>query len=528
MSDIVTYVDLKNESDKTELERLRSTHEYYDTYKHQWEFFVNSYEGGPDAINNNIFKHQRENEEDYYDRIKRAHYLNYCALTVDFYTNFIFSDIIDRDGGADSIDFNDFIKDVNKRGDNVDAFMHEVSNIGRIYGHVFILVDSPSLSLSDDEVASRYRMEELGIRPYWIIVPPDEVLDWDIDEFGRYNYFKRLQLEIKHNQLTGEKQYLEIYREWFLDRVETTTVDVTDERRVEILSKEVMPSPIDELPIVCVTYKPSKKYKGMGNSFLRDIAATNRAILNITSLIDEFLYRQCFNMLAKEQDMMFPMQNASQGNISSSNVVYYPKGGEPPQYITPPAAPAEFLQGERQQAINEIFRQAVQDLRSDLANGEKSSGFSQSVSFARTVPFISTWAQRLEDGENALFKLTWRFKNKQWQGKIKYKDHYELTNIVDSMTNLLMLFKDLALPSKTFAIAELKRLVKELDGKLSSEDMLKVMNELDSLDFDTWHEEVRSGGSSPGEQQQDKQTGTMSEVRKESMKSGPNNLLRES
>jgi len=341
---------------------------------------------------------------------------------------------------------------------------------------------------------------------------------------------KRLQMEIRHDQSTGNKQYLEIYREWFLDRVVTSVVDVTDEKRPKLESKEERSALIDQLPIVCVTYKPSKKYHCMGNSFLRDIAATNRSILNITSLIDEFLYRQCFNMLAKEQDTMFPMQNASQGNASTSNVVYFPKGGKPPQYITPPAAPAKFLQEERQSNINEIFRQAVQDLRSDLANGEKSSGFSQSVSFSRTVPFISTWAQRLEDAENLLFTITWKFKDKEWDGKIKYKDHYELTNLVDSMTNLLMLFKDLALPSETFAKAELKRLVKEHDGKLSVEDQAKVMKEIEALNFDEWHAEVRSGGTSPAEQQQAKQTGTMAEVKKEAVKKkvGPNTKLRQS
>jgi hypothetical protein len=335
-------------------------------------------------------------------------------------------------------------------------------------------------------------------------------------------------MDISHDQITGEKKYHETYREWFADRVRVTVLDVTNDKRVVVVSKEERPLPIRELPVVCITYKHSKKYKGMGNSFLRDIASTNRSVLNITSLVDEFLYRQCFNILAKEQDTMFPMQNASQGNVSTSNVVYFPKGGQPPQYITPPADPARFLQEERQSNINEIFRQAVQDLRSDLANGEKSSGMAQSMSFSRTVPFIATWAQCLEDAENKLFRLTWLFNGKKWSGKIKYKDHYELTNLVDSMTNLLMLFKDLALPSKTFAIAELKRLVKEHDGKLPVEDLVKVMQEIDALDFDEWHAEVMSGAGSPAEQQQSKQTGTLAELKKESekKKSGPNNKLR--
>jgi hypothetical protein len=101
-----------------------------------------------------------------------------------------------------------------------------------------------------------------------------------------------------------------------------------------------------------------------------------------------------------------------------------------------------------------------------------------------------------------------------------------------------MLLKDLALPSKTFAIAEMKRLVKEHDGKLSLEDQAKIIEEIEAMNFDEWQDKIRLidddklklKSASPGEQQQSKQTGTMVEVKKEAMKKkvGPNNKMRQS
>src|SRR3954462_8556296 len=83
----------------TELKRLPSTNECYDKYADRWEFYLSAYEGGEAfACAKNLFKHQRENNEDFNDRAKRVHNNNYCETLVDFFTNFIFAERIDREG----------------------------------------------------------------------------------------------------------------------------------------------------------------------------------------------------------------------------------------------------------------------------------------------------------------------------------------------------------------------------------------------------------------------------------------------
>src|SRR5258706_1462479 len=103
------------DKDKEEIKRLRATNSSFDEFEPLWRFYRNMYHGGKDAIDSNIFRHQREHEQDYLERIKRASYMNFCGVTTDYYTNFIFSDTIERDGGANEAFYQDFLADVNKK-----------------------------------------------------------------------------------------------------------------------------------------------------------------------------------------------------------------------------------------------------------------------------------------------------------------------------------------------------------------------------------------------------------------------------
>jgi len=503
----------KAKADAQEIERLRSTNSIYKELVNEWKLYLASYEGGPDFANrDNLFKHQRENKEDFSDRAKRVHYLNYCAPLVDFFTNFIFSETIQREGGK-SIDFYlQFIKDVDRRKSDVTRFMRRVCDDMQIYGMFYILVDTPSSPVG--AIVTKQDEKDRGIRPYWVPVPPDEVLDWVYDELGNLVYAKRKQIV---QELTAFGiSTIEKYTEWKTQEIVVSRVDVTDKNNPSYLGKELFTNSVNEVPLVSVIFKESKKFPNIGNSFLRDFAYNGREVMNLTSLLQEFLYRQCFNILAQETDENVPTVDQNEGNTGTSNVLEYPKGAHAPSYVSPPVEPAAFIQSERQGLISQMYRLAAQDLMGELFNGDKSSGFSQAQSFSKTIPFIANRADTLERAENRLMELTAKFMSASWDGKIKYKDHYEITNITDAITQLTSVFRDLGLPSETFAKQELKRLVHELDGKIPPETLVKIEKEIDEMDFGDWQEMQRQAlvgrGSSPAEQQAPKSTGTMEEV----------------
>lgn len=473
------------EAEKAEIRRLRSTCGLYDSYRPEWDFNLSAYEGGKQFITEeNLFKHNREHTDDYKERLTRAHYMNYCDGLVDFFTDFIFAETIDRNGGSNQDFFTNFILDVNRKGESITEFMKEVSGDDQIFGLVYALVDSPSIP--DGVKLTKAQEKRLGIRPYWVLIKPQEVLDWIVDDFDKYTYLKRFQIQEVFEG--GQKSTLEKYMEWTPKSVLISLVDVTNPAKPKLLPKQIITNQIGEVPIVPIRYKRSKKNKEIGDAFLKDLAMQNREVMNITSLLQEFLYRQCFNILAMEVDAQLPTKDQAEGNVGTANLLQYPKGAKAPEYISPDASPADKLHEERQTLINEMYRRAAQDTVNELFNGMKRSGFSQAQSFSNTVPRIASRAETLEKAEVRLMQLTLKYMGKTWDGRIKYKDRYEITNISDALSQLTQLFKDLQMPSETFVKTELKRMVHEIDGKLTADEIAKVEAEIDAMDFAEWQD----------------------------------------
>lgn len=469
---------------KQEIIRLRSMNSLYETYGPEWAFFLSAYEGGREFAQHekNLFRYPREHEDDWRDRLRRAHYHNYCERLVDFFTDFIYCETIDRGGGTDNTFFTTFILNVNRKGEGIDEFMRQVSDDMQIFGMSYVLVDAPKKPA--DVVVSKADESKLNLNPYWVLIRPLEVLDWVTDDFDKFLYVKRCQNMVLMSGKT--RQIVERYTEWTPDEINVTDIDVTEAKRPTIIKHPVIKNSLGEIPIEVIRYKRSKRDRFMGSSFLRDLAYNNREVLNLTSLEQEFLYKQCFNVLAMERDGTQELQDQQDGEWGVSNVIYYPKDGKAPVYIRPDSKPAEHIAKARQDCVNEMYKRAAQDMVNELFNGGKSSGFSKSMSFSTTVPYISSRADALEKAERSLFMRTLKYLNKKWDGKIKYKDRYEITNLTDAITQMNSLFKELQMPSETFCKAELKRLVHEFDGKIPAEDLVKIEHEIDEMNWIEW------------------------------------------
>jgi len=125
----------------------------------------------------------------------------------------------------------------------------------------------------------------------------------------------------------------------------------------------------------------------------------------------------------------------------------------------------------------------------------------------------------LEAIENQLMSITLMMLGKTWDGKVKYKDRYELTNLTDALTQFQILTRDLQVTSEEFVKTELKRFVHEFDGKLPVELQSQIDKQIDAINFTEWvqiqKEALIGGGNSPGSQQKSKDTMTTTEHAKE-------------
>lgn len=477
----------QEDTNKKEIERLEKPNKTYEQFAPLWQFYLNAYEGGEAFANEfNLFRHPREHPDDFQERTKRVYYHNYCEPLVDFFTGFIYAETIQRDFGELKDFFTGFINNVNRKGDDLTTFMRQLSDDMQIFGLVYVLVDTPPKDASIVTVAQE---KEAGIQPYWVSVRPSEILDWVADENDQFIYVKRKQCITTMDGFKPVK--IDRYTEWTLEQIQVSEVDVTEPTKPVYRGKKNFTNELKKIGLVPIRYKRSKMDSFMGHSFLSDIAYLAREVMNLTSLLQEFLYRQCFNILAMEEDPNVPEIEQMQGEISTANMLKYPKDTKPPQYITPPVQPAEFLQSERSANVQAMYRMAAQDTVNELFNGQKSSGYSKSQSFRTTVPKIASRADALERAEHALFSLTCEYLGKKWAGTIKYKDHYEITNLTDALSQMTTLFKDLQLNSKTFASAQLKRMVHEFDGKLTPEQIKSVESEIDGINWDEWFDTMK-------------------------------------
>jgi hypothetical protein len=473
-------------SEKNEVDRLRRRHQLFTKFAPLWDFYLQAYEGGADfAQRCNLFRHVRENEKDFDDRVERIHNMNYCEILVDFYTNFIFSEVIERNGGSSADFYAEFTRNVDLKKTPVDRFMRNVCDDLQIFGMVYGLVDAPAMDLTSG-VITKYDLQINKVRPYWVLIKPEEVIDWVTDELDNYTYVKRFQMTTEAVGLSIVE--LEKYTEFTPDQIVISKVKRTEAGKAEIVSQVSFPNSMGKVPIVCKRFKESKRDKVMGLSYLRDFAGNNREILNLTSLLQEFLYRQAFNLLAREVDSTIPLRDQEDGVIGTANVMEVPKGAAMPEYISPPVDPAKFIMEERGRIKNEMFARASQDAMQELFNGESKSGFSQAQSFSKTAPFIATRADTLEDFENDMMQLTMERMNKQWDGKIQYKDRYEMTNLTDFLAQLQTLVRDFQMPSEAFVKEQLKRGVRSFDGKLTAELLAQVEKQIESMNFTEWME----------------------------------------
>lgn len=480
-------VSAQRKRNQDEIERLRRKSEDYNANVEKWLFFLKSYEGGAEYVNRDtLHQHRREHATDYDQRLLRAHYQNYCQPLVDFVPEYIFSQGVERSAPAElAAMWEQFQANCDRNGTSLNAFMQGVGEDARIFGMTFVQVDKLPLPADmDPNQVSVQMASDLGLEmPYLVNVRPFEVYDWRCDTKGNFLYLKRVEKYTDADDKNLGYRELERYTEWMPKQYRVSIIDVTEKDKPELVSQAVKPNPWALVPFIPAYFKRSKSNKDLGHSFLQDIAGQNKHVFNLTSLIDEFLYRQCFNILAMPTRATVPTRSSIEGDIGTGNVIEIPEEAkQKPEYISPPVDPAEFIQLERAETIQEMYRTAAQDIMSELFAGKARSGDSQKQSFSRTIPVINKTADMLEWVERRVAVLWAKMQDKEWgDGKISYKDDYSVTNLLDLLLQLSQIFSSVRLTAPTFVREEWKRVVREFDGKISHDQLEQIVKEIDGL-----------------------------------------------
>ena len=440
----------------------------------QWLFFDDSYNGGKQYIEsggNYLVKHKRESRALYDTRKERAFFINYCQAIIDTYKSHLNKETprveVDADG------WEDFIEDVNRKNDSLVEFRHDIQVLSMVLGHTFVLVDKPNVESTTkaDEIAN-------GL-PFFIHIPPWAILDWALDDFGKPYWIKIAENDrslepdpfrlVKQSGGNVDTRGKTVFKYWFRDRWERYNTDGN------LIDTGV--NPLGEVPLVIVLNRKSSVSQMVGVSAINDIAYINKRIYNLGSLIDEFAYMTAFPMIKT------PVQMGQKGGGAEkigTNVMFtYPDTAKhPPDWMSPPTEPMEFLSEQIVDSISEMHRLARVEAGFDLRKRQNESGISKSFDWLSTSAVLSEKARNFEEAEGSMirFWLKWQDDEKS-KFEVKYADTFDVKTLEKDLDDVITM-QTMEI-SPTFEASELKHIVRKADPNLNEKELKKIDDEID-------------------------------------------------
>jgi len=432
---------------------VENPHHVFKSYYDFWCFLLNSYEGGIDyckaaigqstganSLKNwafkifaggrevrstrqgNLFMHPKERHEDYNERLQMSYYYNFCSPIIDIYTDHMFKQPVNEDFGNIEESVEQRSENIDNKGSSIGEFRKEMADLAQLYGHIFIITDSPAYQ---GKVLSKADIYNNNLLPYFTFHHPQNMLNWSLDQFGNpYWILLRESLDVNIDPFNFDKSKTEVsqYRLW--TREEWIVYDI----EYKEINRGV--HGLGVVPMTCIFDKQSKKLRNfLGISSIADIAFITRDIYNSCSELKQILRDQTFAFLAIQGEA----SEYDDLSIGTSKGLIYPENRNPPQYISPPSANAETYFKHIDRQVAKVFQLAKLEGGSVQAPEGQSaiqqSGVSKAWDFNQTNSALSKKAGNLEDGETKLWQVFGRWLDDEFDGSITYPNEFSIQSL---------------------------------------------------------------------------------------------------
>jgi hypothetical protein len=431
---------------------VENPHPIYRRYVNFWNFMLESYEGGIDytgatikhaqksrslldsisvlvngkkieqVLSGNLFKHPKEKQEDYNDRISMSYYYNFCAPIIDIYLNHLFKQPIIADF-KNLRDLIDIRKDnIDRKDSSLMEFRKEKAELAQLYGHVFTVIDKPDV----EGLITKLDEIEKDAFPYFTLYHPQSVINWALDRFG-YAHWVLLKegedtntdpLNFDKDNLGKTNYRLWTRQEWFLYDAKYNEIGRGNHN-------------LGAVPIVCTFNRRSKKAASfLGISDIADIGFICRDIYNSLSELKQILRDQTFAFLA----IQGTSDEYKELSVGTSKALLYPVDRNPPQYVSPQAQNAEIYFTHIDRQISKIFQIAKLEGGSVKEQSAlEQSGASKAWDFNQTNSALSQKAGNLEDGEMKELGVMSAWQGQKFEGSVQYPNEFSIQSLKEDL-----------------------------------------------------------------------------------------------
>lgn len=421
---------------------LKRRHPEYEEKIAHWDFLEQSYLGGREWFEENIFRYFKEGDGEFKDRLKRAYRFNHTRETVNLVSKYIFKGDIQRNKEDTPKVIQDFWTRTTRRGRSIDFLMRTASTWASVFGRVWIVVDS-NKKPDSKSVADQRANDE---RVFAYLVKPRDVLDMGYDEMGRLEWMLIHETERDdNNPISSSGEIKSRFRLWtrtnwtlfaYEGKGNNKRVVVADSGEHNLGVVPVIP--VDDIESDSLYTAPA---------LIDDIAYLDRAVANYLSNLDAIIQDQTFSQL------VIPAQSLMPGGDDYKKVIdagtkriftYDGEGGGKPEYIAPDPKQAQIIVNVIQKIINEIYHSvgmAGERTKADNSAGiDNSSGVAKAYDFERMNALLCTKAAALDDAENALVRLVLA-----WHGEkveigegearyVKYPSSFDVRELADEFS----------------------------------------------------------------------------------------------
>lgn len=417
-----------------------------------------------------LHKHPRERKQSWDARQARAWHLPLFRPTVN-----IFASAVLKTGPRREIPdaWKPFCDDVDINGTSIDAFVREALTNALVFGRYHSIVD---MTTPEMEVQTQRQQDESGVRPYAYHVSPMDLVNWSLDENGRYRWIQ-VREPMPDTRVPGDDwpKTSEQYRVWTPTEWVLFRKTVTDRGLMWVESGRDS-HPVGRVPLPSVyAHRGSRALLGCESPFC-DVADTDRSVFNKLSLMDELLYKQTFSILVYPKREGAPMPDMTIG--ADMGMPYDAEAG-PPSYVSPDAA--QVL------ALWRVICETVGLIRTQSEAGRGAAA--EQSSEARSAAAIgaeqgdrnnvmSSLAESMEAYEEDLFDCARRWSKKSDAPKATYPRKFDLRTVNQAIADLVQV-KQLQVGQRVLAVLTepiLQQLLKEAGA--SQDDIASMVGDL--------------------------------------------------
>jgi len=344
------------------------------------------------------------------------------------------------------------LDDADKKGNNINVFMSSFASEAKVRGNMLLLVDMPS------DIPGTLA-EQINSRavPYLVPIEPERLVKYKLDKFGKFEWV--MYSDTMDNSTPDEQDVKEVTR--YYDDTKWIVYDGDDiiEQGEHGLG-------------VCPVLQFSEYGVFPSTGEFTQIGELAKRHYNLNSELDEILRAQTFSLLTINAKTPKDVELS----LGTDNAISYGEGMNKPEFIAPPAAPAQIYQ-ERIEAIEKRIDTIAYDTTS---SGSQESGISLEIKFQGLNGSLSNFAMRLQDIEVRAIDVAFRYLCLTNDYSVSYPQEFNIVDVEKEITTLDGI-KTLGYELPTYEKEKLKRIIQNDLGAVDDDTLVEIDAEIEEL-----------------------------------------------